>query len=92
MNAIFRCIAKVSSEAFCGYYQVFMPGVKAILTSTSASSGGPELALLRGKAIECAGIIGESVGKTLFASDALEIMNSLLNEMVICVSYFIENN
>ena len=55
-----------------------MPGVKAIL----AAATGPEQVLLRGKAIECAGIVGESVGKNVFASDALEIMNILLNAMV----------
>ena len=75
---ITRCIAKVSNESFCSYYHVFMPGVKAIL----AAATGPEQVLLRGKAIECAGIVGESVGKNIFASDALEIMNILLNAMV----------
>lgn len=73
-----RCIAKVSSEAFKPYYGAFMPGVKSILASATA----PEQILLRGKAMECAGIIGEAVGKTLFAPDAVEIMHALLAALV----------
>jgi len=75
---VFRCIAKVSHEAFWPYYSMFMPGVKSILMSAS----GPEQSILRGKAIECAGLIGESVDSQLFAVDATEIMQIILTIMV----------
>jgi len=70
-------VAQVSEEAFVPYYQSFMPGVKSILTS-AAGEGMEEL---RGKAMECAGLIGEAVGDEVFSADAMEIMQLLLTVM-----------
>ena len=68
------CAAQVAEEAFVPYYSSFMPGIKAILrTATSADRSA-----LRGKAMECAGLIGEAVGAEIFSGDALEIMQLLI--------------
>lgn len=71
------CVAQVSDEAFVPYYASFMPGIKGILKSAL----GPNLVKLRGKAMECVGLIGDAVGVHAFAPDALEIMQELLNAM-----------
>ncbi len=71
------CVAQVSEEAFVPYYASFMPGVKNILKTAL----GPTLVKLRGKAMECVGLIGDAVGVQTFAPDALEIMHELLNAM-----------
>ena len=47
------CAAQVSEEAFAPYYASFVPGIKAIIRNAAA----PELSILRGKAMECAGMI-----------------------------------
>lgn len=73
-----RCVAQVSEEAFAPYYAAFMPGIKQILATAVA----PEQALLRGKAMECAGLLGEAVGAAVFAPDALELMTMLAAAMV----------
>jgi hypothetical protein len=62
-----------------------MPGIKSILIQAIA----PEQTLIRGKAMECAGLLGESIGADIFAVDALEIMDILMKAMVI--EYFFEN-
>lgn len=59
-----------------------MPGIKSIMIEAIA----PHLSVLRAKAMECVGIIGEFVGDEVFASDALEVMEILLRAIV---SYFI---
>ena len=71
-------MAQVSEESFAPYYGSFMPGIKQILTTAMS----PEQALLRGKAMECVGLLGEAVGATVFAPDALEIMTLLATAMV----------
>jgi hypothetical protein len=55
-----------------------MPGIKSILTEATA----PEFVELRGKAMECAGLIGEAVGSETFARDALDIMRIFVHAMV----------
>jgi hypothetical protein len=52
------CAAQVSEEAFAPYYPSFMPGIKAILRAATS----PDQITLRGKAMECAGLVGEAVG------------------------------
>lgn len=42
----------------------------------------PHLGILRGRAMECVGIVGEAVGDDIFASDALEVMQLLLHAIV----------
>ena len=65
------------------YYPSFMPGITHILRTAV----GPQFLELRGKAMEAVGLIGESVGKTLFAGDAVEVMQLLLSSLVSqCVS------
>jgi hypothetical protein len=71
------CIAQVSEEAFAPFYGAFMPGVRQILESATH----PSQMELRGKAMECAGLIGEAVGADTFSSDALAIMNCLITAM-----------
>ena len=71
------CAAQVSDEAFAPYYASFMPGIKNILRQAV----GPDLVKLRGKAMECVGLIGDAVGVQTFNQDALEIMHELLGAM-----------
>jgi hypothetical protein len=71
------CAAQVSDEAFAPYYASFMPGIKNILRQAL----GPDLVKLRGKAMECVGLIGDAVGVQTFSQDALEIMQELLGAM-----------
>jgi importin-5 len=72
------CVARSSRESFVEYYPLFMPGIKSIMREALA----PHLSVLRGKAMECVGIIGEAVGDEIFASDALEVMELLLHAIV----------
>jgi hypothetical protein len=72
------CVAQICPEQFTVFYDHFMPGIKSLLTEATA----PELSELRGKAIECAGLIGEAVGAQTFARDALEIMRIFVHAMV----------
>lgn len=67
-------VAKVIEEGFAAYYGSFMPGVKMILNQALS----PDLAVLRGRAMECVGLLGEAVGADVFSADALDVMNSLL--------------
>ena len=68
------CAAQVAEAAFAPYYPSFMPGIKSILRTAKTS----DKSVLRGKAMECAGLIGESVGAETFSVDALEIMQHLI--------------
>ena len=68
------CAAQVAEEAFIPYYSSFMPGIKAILKTATSS----DRRTLRGKAMECAGLVGEAVGSVIFSRDALEIMQLLI--------------
>lgn len=55
-----------------------MPGMKGIMMSNNSESNR----LLRGKAMECVGLISEAVGLDIFANDAMEILQSLIQTMV----------
>ena len=66
--------------AFAPYYASFMPGIKEIMLGATAV----HMSDLRGKAMECVGLIGEAVSDDVFASDALEVMHILLSAMVGC--------
>jgi importin-5 len=72
------CVARSSKESFVEYYPLFMPGIKSIMRDALT----PQLSVLRGKAMECVGIIGEAVGDEIFAPDALEVMELLLQAIV----------
>eukprot|EP01038_Epipyxis_sp_PR26KG_P010303 gene10303-13849_t len=71
------CIAQVTNEGFVDYYSSFMPGIKTILITATS----PEMTEVRGKAMECVGLIGEAVGVEIFSNDALEIMQLFMNAM-----------
>ena len=71
------CAAQVAEEAFVPYYSSFMPGVKNILMTATSS----DRSILRGKAMECVGLIGEAVGAEVFSNDALEVMHLLIGAM-----------
>ena len=71
------CAAQVAEEAFLPYYPSFMPGIKSILRTATA----PDMSQLRGRAMECIGLIGEAVGAEIFAGDALEVMQLLIEAM-----------
>lgn len=78
-GAIDSCVARVCPENFNNYYQYFMPGIKQILMQAH----GQDLLALKGKAIECAGLIGEAVGTEIFAADAREITSFFIHSLVI---------
>lgn len=75
---VLGCVAQVCPEEFAGYYAQFMPGIKGLLREAR----GEDLLQLRGKAIECAGLIGEAVGVKSFAQDAREVMQLFMEELV----------
>lgn len=78
MIILARCIATVSGDAFIPYYAGFMPGIISLLREATS----PDLAALRGKAMECAGLVGEAVGAQVFAADALQIMQLFMSALV----------
>lgn len=67
-------LADVVQEAFINYYDRFMPCLKFIIENANVK----DLRTLRGKAIECASLIGLAVGADKFCQDASQIMNLLL--------------
>jgi hypothetical protein len=70
------CLAQASGPAFAPYYSHVVPGLWAI--SQDAATGNPELAHLRGAALEAATIIGQALGDThreLFVADAVNMMD-----------------
>eukprot|EP00981_Chlorochromonas_danica_P002066 scaffold420_cov169-Ochromonas_danica.AAC.26 len=72
------CVAQVCPEQFAVYYGQFMPGIKELLLQARSSV---ELRELRGKAIECAGLIGEAVGVKNFAYDAKEVIGIIVEAL-----------
>ena len=59
-----------------------MPGIKTILRHAT----GENQNLLRGKAMQCVGLIGDAVGVEMFYPDAVEIMEILIGAMVPAIS------
>ncbi len=76
--AVCRCIAQVVGAAFAPYYSAFMPGIKAVLLAATA----PDQAVLRGKAMECTGLVGDAVGVEVFSRDAMDIMQLFIHAIV----------
>lgn len=60
------------------YYSGFMPGIISLLREAT----GSDQTVLRGKAMECAGLIGEAVGVQVFANDAAQIMQLFMHALV----------
>ena len=67
-------VAKVSGEAFGAFYDGFMPAAKGIIKSATAA----EYQELRGKTMDCVGLIGIAVGKEKFLPDAKEVLEMML--------------
>lgn len=55
-----------------------MPGIKSVMVAATA----PDQAALRGKAMGCASLVGDAVGVEIFATDAMEIMQMLIQAIV----------
>mmetsp|Transcript_28692 Transcript_28692/g.60883 ORF Transcript_28692/g.60883 Transcript_28692/m.60883 type:complete len:1144 (-) Transcript_28692:9-3440(-) len=67
-------VGGVAEEHFQPYYTHVMPALKHIIATKTAE---PER-MLRGKAFECASLIGDAVGKELFLADAREVMQTMM--------------
>jgi len=65
-------VAECSKESFIKYYDAIMPFLKRILSTTDKN-----FKKMRGRAMECATLIGVAVGKEKFRSDAKDIMQYL---------------
>jgi hypothetical protein len=76
LGAVTR-IAHVSNADFGRFYAAFMPGILGILATCS----GPDQQRLRGKAMQCVGIIGTAVGVDMFRADALKVLEALMPAM-----------
>ncbi|CAM9197764.1 unnamed protein product, partial [Sphacelaria rigidula] len=75
-------VAKTAEGKFGKYYDAFMPGIRAIVTTTAPQAGtDPQKDLLLGQAMQCAGMIGEAVGRTRFRSDGLAMMSTLMERL-----------
>eukprot|EP01084_Bolivina_argentea_P230472 388803_1 len=72
ITAIGTCSDVMCGQYFLPYYDKFMPICMNIINNNKLSP------LLRGKAMECIGMIGESVGNMKFNKDAHKLMNVLL--------------
>jgi hypothetical protein len=70
------CVAQVTEADFTRFYPAFMPGVLGIL------SHAPQ-ARLRGKALQCVGILGGAVGLELFKNDAVAVLQLLMPAMAV---------
>ncbi|CAM9413811.1 unnamed protein product [Ascophyllum nodosum] len=76
------CVAKTAEAEFGKYYDSFIPGIKAIVAAAAPKAGNePENDLLLGQAMQCAGMIGEAVGRTRFRTDGLEMMSTLMGRL-----------
>ena len=71
------CVAQVSHEKFAPFYPFFMPGIKTIMKHSTGETQG----VLRGRAMQCVGLIGDAVGAEAFYPDAVEIMEILITAM-----------
>eukprot|EP01138_Halocafeteria_seosinensis_P011725 gb/GECG01011982.1/.p1 GENE.gb/GECG01011982.1/~~gb/GECG01011982.1/.p1 ORF type:complete len:1166 (+),score=197.18 gb/GECG01011982.1/:1-3498(+) len=72
-------VAKSAGDKFAAYYDQFMPGVKSIVKSPPQGEfHGNSLQVLRGKAMECAALMGQAVGKEKFNADARELLEFLV--------------
>jgi hypothetical protein len=69
-------IAGAASTHMAKYYDALMPGLKAIVTAPIS----PSRSLMRGKAIECVGLVATAVGRDLIVKDAHEIMQAIISQ------------
>lgn len=75
--SLLGCLAQTAEDSFFPYYPSLIPGLKSILFSATSE----DLVILRGKAMECIGLIGEAVGAEIFSPDANEVMGYLVHAM-----------
>lgn len=68
-------VADSADSKFTPYYDTFMPALKQVLHNTS---GDKDLRRLRGKVMECISLIGLSVGREKFGTDAPDVMKVLV--------------
>mmetsp|Transcript_5977 Transcript_5977/g.11754 ORF Transcript_5977/g.11754 Transcript_5977/m.11754 type:complete len:1102 (-) Transcript_5977:756-4061(-) len=68
-------VADAASEKFIPFYDSFIPLLKSLL---AVAAGRREMRRLRGKVMECISLIGLSVGKEKFQSDAESVMDVLV--------------
>ena len=66
--------AMVAEKDFVPFYAHFMPGVKQIISQCTDEHQKK----LRGKAIECLGMMAQAVGKEAFAPEVAPVMEALL--------------
>lgn len=83
------CVAQVTEADFTRFYPTFMPGILSILEqggggatagAGAAAAGGSRL---RGKALQCVGMIGSAVGLEVFKDDAVKVLQLLMPAMQI---------
>jgi hypothetical protein len=67
-------VAMVAEKEFIPYYAHFMPGVKGLITTATAENQKG----VRGKAIECIGMMAQSVGSEVFGPEVAPVMEALL--------------
>jgi len=75
--AAIAMVAEIAEEVFEPYYKHVMPELKAIIARASSD----EERTIRGKAFECASLIGDAVGKDVFLPDAQEVMQTMAAAM-----------
>lgn len=66
-------VGEAAAELFEPYYDHILPMLKQLIATP-----GDQQRSLRGKAFECASLLGEGVGKEIFAKDAHEIMQIMV--------------
>ena len=73
-------LAECSSNHFKQYYAACMPILKNILVHATAK----EQRMLRAKSLECISLVGVAVGKQIFAEDAVQIMQIMMELQRTC--------
>ncbi|CAE7353428.1 Ipo5, partial [Symbiodinium necroappetens] len=68
-------VGEAASDLFLPYYKEIMPALKELI----ANSSKDHQKSLRGKAFECASLLGEGVGKDAFVDDAHGIMQIMVH-------------
>jgi len=75
-------LASVIGASFGKYYDHFMPLAKGLVAAENIESNGEDsVETLRGKAMECVGLMGNAVSKDKFEPDARQMMDLLLKQL-----------
>jgi hypothetical protein len=70
-------VSEVIEDRFASFYGRIMPVLKQLIARATSE----EERVLRGKAFECASLVGDAVGKDSFLADAHEIMQVMLEAL-----------